>query len=108
MREPIKRDSLEIQNKVTLWYLRNVGSRSPISLYTPVLYIKIHPLVGYKSALDYLQHLIQCKCNGDSGQEHNKLKLWFSKLSVIFSSNMSNPWLVDSTDVQAMDIEGRL
>lgn len=63
-----------------------------------------HPPVHFKSALDCLQHLIQCKCCINTCHT----VLFQGSTFWSFSLSIFDPWLVKSRDIKPAESEGRI
>ena len=85
------------------------GCSSPLYKMAQYLHIPYaHTPVCFKSSLDYLQDLIQCKCCGNSCQPVSNSSFSFRNFPKIFFPNIFDPRLVECADVEPVDMEGLL
>ena len=68
----------------------------------------MHPPIYFNSSLDYLQYLIQCKCYVNCCWHVGNSSFAFWNFLEFFFSNIFNPWMVESTDGEPTDTQGRL
>ena len=78
---------------------KNLPYSSPLCYYKVVYHFHVmyaHPLVHFKSSLDYLQYLIQCKCYTNSRLlVANASFAFWNFLGFFFPWNIFNLWLVE-------------
>ena len=67
----------------------------------------VHPPVLFKSSLDYLKYLIQCKCYLNGCQQLATSSFAFGNLGEFFFLNIFSLWLDGWGNVEPVDIEGR-
>ena len=84
------------------------GCSSPLYKMAEYLYINYeHPLTYFKSSLNYLQYLTQCKCYVNRHHRVANSRFVFRKI-LDFFPNIFDQWMIEFRDAEPMATEGRL